>query len=326
MKHTLSADGYCYKLRPVTIEDAEFIINLRMNDTDRTKFIHPIPLDIDAEKNWLNRYFQRDNDYFFIIEDKMEQRPVGTIAIYDIEEERGEWGRWVIEKGSMASAESVYLLYQIAFSKLHLEELFCRTVENNVAVTAFHSSSGLATRAVLQNFFCLNGVSYNAVEQYVTKENFISTVSCKLEQHVRMIFQRMLRSHVGKFEFHHIGIACTDIVREEMAYHMLGYHFELDTFTDENQGIMGKFGEANGQPRIELLANLEGQHTLTPYLQKGIKMYHYAYCVSDIEKAGKFLEKNRAKVMSPLKKSAYFEKRICFYMLPNMLLVELVEE
>ena len=326
MKHSYTADGYCYRLRPVKLEDAQFIIKVRLEDKERTRYIHPIPDDVSLEEQWINRYFQREGDYFFVIENRLDKKPEGLIAIYDERDGKAEWGRWVISPGSMSTAESVYLLYKIAFEKIGLQELYCRTIADNKAVVAFHSSSGLETRKVLKDAVEMDGKAYDAVEQYLTKDSFYSKVAGILNQKRFMVFQRSLRLFSGGLEFHHIGIACRNIGKEEVAFQMLGYQFEETVFVDQLQGIQGKFGTARNQPCIELLQNTEESDTLTPYLNKGIKLYHYAYLANGIEGAGEYLKKIGAILISPMKQSAYFGSRICFYILPNRMMIELIEK
>ncbi len=326
MNHKITIDGYSYRLRPVELSDAAYIIQIRLEDKERTRYIHEIPNDIELEKVWIKNYFEREGDYFFVVENKFSNQAEGLIAIYDETEGRAEWGRWVIKKGSLASVESVYLLYKVAFDKLNLKELYCRTIEDNQSVVSFHSSCGLKTRGVLNEFFTLKDTAYNAVEQYIKQEDFYAGIADSLCEKCVMIFQRFLRSYIGKLEFHHLGIACNNIEREETIFRLLGYRFEEEIFVDSEQGIRGKFGESKNQPRIELLQNIEGSTTLTPYLEKGVKIYHYAYLVSDIEKACEYLKKGKARMVSPLKHSQYFGTRICFFMLSNMMLVELVEK
>lgn len=125
--------------------------------------------------------------------------------------------------------------------------------------------------------------------------------------------------------FHHIGVATKSIEKEMLFYRLLGYECESTYFEDPQQGICGVFLAAEGAPRLELLENLEEQHTLDPWLERGQKFYHVAYHVIDIESAMAFFLANRAKVVAPLKQSTFFKKRICFLMLPNRLLVELIE-
>lgn len=326
MQHRISIDGFGYSLRPVRLSDARFILKIRLEDMNRTRYIHEIPDDIELEEKWIEEYFKRDGDFFFIIENKFTGEPEGTIAIYDLEDGRAEWGRWVIQKGSMASVESVNLIYKAAFQRLNLRELYCRTIEENSAVISFHDSLPQKKRGILTDFFKLRGEYYNAIEHYVDKKYYCEELSGALEKKAFAIFQRNLRMAVGKFQFHHIGVACNDLERDKKAFQFLGYQAESACFEDSIQGIQGQFMVANGQPRIELLQNLEDSTTLTSYLEKGVKLYHFAYSVNQIEKACEYLIRCRAKVMSPLKESAYFGKRICFLMLSNMFLIELVEE
>jgi hypothetical protein len=107
---------------------------------------------------------------------------------------------------------------------------------------------------------------------------------------------------------------------------MLGYTREGDFFEDPEQGIRGQFITAPDQPRIELLENLPSCTTLDMWLKNRTKMYHQAYTIKNIEALKAVLEKNHVKTVSPFKYSAYFKKRICFMMLPNLSLLELIEE
>ncbi|HEB7542452.1 TPA: hypothetical protein RZH72_001706 [Campylobacter coli] len=55
-------------------------------------------------------------------------------------------------------------------------------------------------------------------------------------------------------------------------------------------------------------------------------MYHFGYIVEDIEKAQKIVKQLGAKLISPLKYSMYFRKRICFLVLKNSFIIELIEK
>lgn len=325
MKHNLVADGYSYRIRPITYEDAQFIIDVRLEDKERNCFIHEISSDVNIQYQWLDKYFERDDDYYFVIENKLLGEREGLIAIYDVKENKAEWGRWVIKKGSLSAIESVDLIFKVAFEKLGLEELYCRTIEDNITVVSFHETVGLKKRGILNEFFELHGKRANAVEHYINRELYFSQIQSELEDKSCLIFRRNIKQLLGKFDFHHIGVATSNIEKEFMSYKFLGYKKEGTTFEDPNQGIKGLFIVANNQPRLELLADINGSNTVSPFLSKGTKMYHFAYIVSNIETAVEILVKCRAKVISPLKKSTYFGKRICFLLLPNMFMIELVE-
>ena len=57
MQHRLSIDGLGYSLRPVQLSDARFILKIRLEDMNRTQYIHEIPDDIELEENWIRKYF-----------------------------------------------------------------------------------------------------------------------------------------------------------------------------------------------------------------------------------------------------------------------------
>ena len=65
---------------------------------------------------------------------------------------------------------------------------------------------------------------------------------------------------------------------------ILGYRAEADDFADPVQGIRGRFLIGPG-PRLELLAPLPGRDVLDPWLKAGVKLYHLAYEVTEMDAA-----------------------------------------
>ena len=127
------------------------------------------------------------------------------------------------------------------------------------------------------------------------------------------------------FRFHHIGVACRRIETEERGWIALGYSREGDRFEDPQQGIAGVFIAGPG-PRMELLEELPGSDTLTPFLDAGTKMYHHAYEVPKLELAEEILRQYRGKVISPPKPAVAFGgRRVVFMILPNRMITELIE-
>lgn len=125
-------------------------------------------------------------------------------------------------------------------------------------------------------------------------------------------------------QFHHIGVACTNLEGESGVFEFLGYEREGDDFVDELQGVRGRFLTKDGL-RLELLVALSEKGVLTSWLQRGVKLYHLAYEVDSLPDAiSSFLE-NRAKLASkPMPAAAFGGREIAFLMLPNLLLIELI--
>jgi methylmalonyl-CoA/ethylmalonyl-CoA epimerase len=125
--------------------------------------------------------------------------------------------------------------------------------------------------------------------------------------------------------FHHIGIACSNLAREKAHYQILGYRQEGPDFRDPLQKVDGCF-MTGPAPRIELLAPVGADSPLHPYLASGIKMYHQCFETRSIEPAVEELKARGARVVAAPKPAiAFGGRRVAFLMLPNMMLVELME-
>lgn len=127
------------------------------------------------------------------------------------------------------------------------------------------------------------------------------------------------------YEFHHVGYATASIERERALFEALGYVLEGEVFEDPVQGIKGCFLTGAG-PRLELLENLPGASTLTPWIGAGIKMYHFAYWVDNIDAAIEWARGNRGKVtVSPVGAIAFGGRRISFVIFRNGFMLEFIE-
>ncbi len=125
--------------------------------------------------------------------------------------------------------------------------------------------------------------------------------------------------------FHHLGLACRSIDRERRHLEMLGYTPEGESFEDPQQGVRGCFLVGPG-PRLELLEPLPDSSTLEPFLARGVKMYHQAFETPTFDDTLHGYLTQRARLVSPPKPAVAFHgRRVAFLILPNMLIVELIE-
>jgi hypothetical protein len=126
--------------------------------------------------------------------------------------------------------------------------------------------------------------------------------------------------------FHHLGYACKRLGSEVSFFELQGYKKEGSNFEDEDQGVRGCFMVSENSPRIELLENLEGSDTLTPWINMGMGVYHFAYEVENIFAALEEAKKNRAIVVVEPKPAIAFQfRKIAFVMYRNFRLVEFIE-
>jgi RimJ/RimL family protein N-acetyltransferase len=142
MRHDFHVPGHAFRIRPVASSDASYIVDLRARSA---VFLNRGAANADEQLTWLERYFDRPGDYYFVVETIEGKRREGLIALYDVRwpDATAEWGRWVLEEGSNAAVESALLVYRFAFDRLRLASVRCRTLAANAKVIAFHDSCGL---------------------------------------------------------------------------------------------------------------------------------------------------------------------------------------
>lgn len=195
MRHDHQISGWAFRLRPVTVADAELIIELRGGAGDRARFLHPISPDPTLQREWITRYLARENDYYWVIERLDGRRCEGLIGIYDLKpaERMAEWGRWILRPDSLAAAESALLIYRAAFETLKLDSMYCLTIADNLPVVSFHDSCGMPRVDLLRQHLELGGQKFDAVKHLCTQENF-ATVRQRLEPQAQLIARRLQRS------------------------------------------------------------------------------------------------------------------------------------
>ena len=124
---------------------------------------------------------------------------------------------------------------------------------------------------------------------------------------------------------HHLGVACVSIDTEGALLEAVGFVREGPDFEDPFQGVRGRFVVGAGV-RLELLEELEGSSVLRSWLAQRTKVYHQAYLTYDLDGSLSGLVAGGAHAAkSPLPAVAFGGRRVAFAMLPNMMLVELVE-
>lgn len=138
--------------------------------------------------------------------------------------------------------------------------------------------------------------------------------------------------HTNKLLFHHVGVACHREAfargTERQNLDLLGYYPEGEEWVDGQLGMRGQFMVAGGgAPRIELVAPYGDQSPVKSWLSQGVKLYHLAFLVTDLSAEIERLRAQRAKLMLPPTPAAAFGNRhVAFVMLPNLLLVEIIEK
>jgi RimJ/RimL family protein N-acetyltransferase len=161
MQHNIEAEGFGVRLRPVRLDDAAFIVWLRNLDHARGRVGDSAVTEANQQA-WLQTYFERPGDYYFIIE-TMGRIPVGAYGIYDVRGTGAESGRWVIRPEVPAAIPSAMLAFDTAFNTLRFSELRVRTVSSNKNVLSLNRKFGFRQTLVEPAAQIIGGESVDMV-------------------------------------------------------------------------------------------------------------------------------------------------------------------
>jgi RimJ/RimL family protein N-acetyltransferase len=138
-------EGFGHRLRPVQRQDAANILELR-TDPELGRFLNPTPGGVEDQERWIEAQRARAGDYYFVIE-TLGGRWEGVVSLYGIEDTSGEWGRWILRRGSLAAPASVLLVFRFGFDELGLQRIYGRTLPQNVLSISFQNACAFTNRS-----------------------------------------------------------------------------------------------------------------------------------------------------------------------------------
>lgn len=128
---------------------------------------------------------------------------------------------------------------------------------------------------------------------------------------------------------HHIGIASKNIDKDIGFFSLFGYTPDGEKRADASSEIQVQFLKADGQPDLELVANLNQEGPVSPHLQAKRKIFHFAYISDDINAdAEKMIRENGGMFLVPI---TYVDEdntdiaAWCYLAFRNSMIVELVQ-
>lgn len=137
-----SIDKYGIVLRPIKVEDAQFIVDIR-NDENKNKYISKTSNDVEQQIIWIEKYKVRENEgkeFYFIAVDK-EGVSFSTYRVYDITNDAVEIGSWVSKPGYSAGMNSIkvdLIMKEFVFENLGFLKLNFTVNKQNTNVLKYH--------------------------------------------------------------------------------------------------------------------------------------------------------------------------------------------
>ncbi|MEI7911056.1 MAG: GNAT family protein [Verrucomicrobiota bacterium] len=161
MHHQIQKENYEIRLRPVAMEDAQFIVSLRNSDHAMGS-IHDTSASLQRQQEWLRSYYERDGDIYFIVE-TLCGIPIGTYGLYEFEDNTAELGRWIMLPEVPAALPSAMIALGIAFDHLGLDAIRGTVVSTNRTVRSFNRKFGFHETGILRDHCMIQGQKIDLV-------------------------------------------------------------------------------------------------------------------------------------------------------------------
>jgi RimJ/RimL family protein N-acetyltransferase len=154
--------GFGLVLRNATVDDASFILSLRVNPK-LNRYISPVSGGIHEQVEYLENYKKCSGQAFFVIETE-DRVPIGTVRLYDQQGNSFCWGSWIIkpEAPLRAGTRSALLVYYYGFDFLGFERSHFDVRKDNEKVWKFHEKNGarLIYESGLDRYYSLSKIDW----------------------------------------------------------------------------------------------------------------------------------------------------------------------
>lgn len=147
--HIDPIEGKSVRLRLLTQKDLALTLSWRNQDEIRKWFFYSAIIDLPQHQQWFQEYAEKDNDFTFIIEEKKyNNKPIGQVAIYNVDWQRSrcEFGRLMIGDGSARAKgfakESTSLAIKIADESLNMKMVYLEVYVNNTRAIQLYRKCG----------------------------------------------------------------------------------------------------------------------------------------------------------------------------------------
>ena len=136
------------RLRAIAEDDLPTTLAWRNRDEIRKWFVFSGVISWEGHLNWFRDYLGRDDDLLFVIETAV---PVGQVALYRIDREKGEaeFGRLMLGEsaGVGLAQEATSRLLAFAFEELGLTRVYLEVFAENERAIRLYERSGFRRTA-----------------------------------------------------------------------------------------------------------------------------------------------------------------------------------
>lgn len=137
-------DSLC--IRPLARRDLEHLRNWR-NDKQVSRFFRKIDyITSIQQQQWFHQYLREPNIFYWAIVE--EDKEIGSLSLYDVEELSGEIGKFMIgdkmSRGKGYGYKSFIMTLKVGFEKLQLEKIRVTVHEKNIPAKRIYDRVGFS--------------------------------------------------------------------------------------------------------------------------------------------------------------------------------------
>lgn len=141
-------------LKSISSEDTENIIRWRNSENVRKNFLDQRMFTVESHTNWLKNMVETGKVEQFIIIDKNDNVPVGSVFLRDIDYEnrKAEYGIFIGEdsaRGKGIGTAAAERIIQYGFEELKLHKIFLRVLAENIGAIKSYEKAGFKQEAYL---------------------------------------------------------------------------------------------------------------------------------------------------------------------------------
>ncbi len=169
------------RIRPITMEDTDKIIEWRNSDEVRLNFVFQELFTKESHENWLKTQVFPGHAAQFIIEEVETGKAVGSCFLRDIDykHEKAEYGHFLgAERGKGYGTAAGKLMLKYAFEILKLHKICGRVFADNEAAIRSDAKIGFEYEGLLRDDVKINGIYRDMI--------FVSIVNGRSEPEKRV--------------------------------------------------------------------------------------------------------------------------------------------
>ena len=155
-------------LRPITDADTDCIVRWRNAPSVRDNFIFRQAFTPEMHRNWLKTKVTTGDVVQYIIEDKANGTPVGSVYYRDVDHDfnSAEYGIFIGEesaRGKGFGTETARLFTDFGFAALGLHRISLRVLAENTPARRSYAAAGFMEEGTFRDMVRLDGVYRDVV-------------------------------------------------------------------------------------------------------------------------------------------------------------------